>query len=71
MMCRHTHAEMSDIIRQCIIGVPQITSLKSSKEPFSIFEIAKLLGHRGGISQSSYWNGQDLEKNQVRVVSVN
>jgi len=26
-----------------------------------ILEIAKLLGHRGGISQSSYWTGQDLE----------
>jgi len=35
MMCRHTHAEMSDIIRQCIIGAPQIASLK--KGPFSRF----------------------------------
>jgi len=46
---------MSDVIRQRIIGVPQIgTSLKKSEGTIlKILEVAKLLGHRGGISQSS------------------
>jgi len=71
MMCRHTHAEMSDIIRQCIIGAPQIASLKkSSKGPFSRFLSS------WGIGEVSVKALIELarvlmEKNQVHVVLGN